>query len=247
MSRVNNYIFIPTKGKDENKFKRIPAFEKVSKTLFKEVASGFRMSGKVKEFIQQHQLAVHCYGSDFNGYGYSTDNYEFLLHPKEAKTVLQMLEDRTVASNKRKTPSKADQKTAWCRRLSKLTGITLEVAKSIADEKIEAKWQQIAELERRQDTQRYSIKREKLIRKVERSNPLRRIKDRDHAFAILQASVRHNSSDYDAVLEEAREMAVWGDLDRSQVKDYAREHASYWSDIQSTFFSEDDEDDLEIE
>ncbi len=242
MSCINNSIFIPTRGKDENKFKRIPAFEMVSNTLFKEVVSGFRMAGKVKEFILKNRLDVHHYGSDYNGYGYTTDNYEYLMRPKDAKVVIQLLESRATAASKRKPTSWDDQKAAWCRRLVKLTGISPEYAEMIAEEKLEAKSDQISELQERQCTQRYSIKREQLINKIVRSNPLRRIENEQHAFAILQASVRHNSSDYDSKLEEAREKADLGELDHSEVKDYARKHASYWGDIQSTFFNEDDDE-----
>ena len=141
MAHVHNSIFIPTQGKDENKFKRIPAFEKVSNTLFKEVVDGFRMAGKVKDFILMNRLDVHYYGSDYNGYGYSTENYEHLLRPKDAKVVLQMLADRSAAANKRKKHSLDDKKAAWSRRLVKLTGISLKVAERIADEKTRSKEQ----------------------------------------------------------------------------------------------------------
>lgn len=241
MSNVHNSIFVPTQGKDEAKFKRIPDFEKVSNTLFKEVISGFRMAGKVKDFILQHRLAVHYYGSDYNGYGYSTENYEYLMRPKDAKVVKEMLAERTVAAEKRKTRPEVNPRAAWCRRLAKLTGISQEDAERIADEKIEAQYNQIAKLEKRQSTLGYSVKREKLIHRIGWSNPLRRIKDEDHAFAILHASVRHNSSDYDRELENAREMAACGELDWSEVKDYAREHARYWSDVQSSFFTKEEE------
>lgn len=243
MAFVHNSIFIPTRGKDERKFKRIPTFESVSHTpLFKEVVSGFRMAGKVKLFINKNRLAVHRFGSDYNGYGYSTDNIEYLLRPKDAKVVMQMLADRSAAADKRKTPSKNDQKAAWCRRLVKLTGISLEIAERIADEKLEAKNRQINELLERQVSRRYSVKREKLINEIARSNPLRRIENEEHAFAILQASVRHNSSDYDSKLEEAREMVAWGELAPSEVKEYARKNADYWDDVQSAFFSNEDDD-----
>lgn len=243
MSCVHNSIFIPTQGKDEKKFKRIPAFEKVSKTLFKEVVDGFRMAGKVKDFILKNRLDVHYYGSDYNGYGYSTDNYEYLLRPKDAKVVMQMLAERSEAANKRKPHSQNDKIAAWCRRLVKLTGVSFEVAERIANEKLEAKSKQIDELEERQYTMRYSVKRKQLINKIARSNPLRRIESEGHAFAILQASVRHTSSDYDATLEEAREMAARGELDYSEVKDYARKNARYRDDVQSAFFSKEDDDD----
>lgn len=237
MSKTRNSVYIPSYGKDETKFKRIPEFEKYSNApRFKEVIPSFKMTGKVGDFVWEHHLAIHCFGSDYNGYGYSTQNRLFLLRPKDAKILTKMLRERKAKKRKRISPD--EKKAAWCRRLAKLTGISLEKAEAIANEKLNAKIEQINDLMERQDTWGYSIKREKLMLQIQRSNPLRRIKDSNHAFAILAASVRHNESDYDDMLEEAREMAARGRIDRSEVKDYARTHTTYWGDVESSFFSD---------
>ena len=76
MSYVINAILVPSFGKDESKFHRVPAFETVSRAkLFKMVIPSFRMAGKVQTYIYEHRLAIHRFGTDFNGYGYSTQNY----------------------------------------------------------------------------------------------------------------------------------------------------------------------------
>ena len=55
---------------------------------------------------------------------------------------------------------------------------------------------------------------------MERANPLRPIKDYEHAQAILAASDRHNNTDYEYKLEEGRELRARGECD--DVKEYAR-------------------------
>ena len=243
MSRVRNVILVPSYGKDESKFHRVPEFEAVSRTrLFKTIIPDFRMAGKVRDFVNENRLAVRSFGTDFNGYGYTTQNNWYLLRPKDSKIVLDMLSHNE--ANKRAVPTEEEKTAAWCRRLAKLTGIKLEQAMAIAEEKIEDKDKRIEVLEERQWRLNCSIQREKLINKIRRSNPLRYIKDKDHAFRILAASVRHNESDYESMLEEARELASWGEIDRDEVKSYARQHTTYYKDIQSTYFGdEEDEDD----
>ena len=136
------------------------------------------------------------------------------------KELQALIEGKKAAAKPPKTEEQIVE--AWSKRLAKLAGITLEEAKQIAWEKLDAKDDQIAELESRQEARRYSIKRESLIRKIERSNPLRRIEDEHHAMCILAASYRHNFTDYDSRLEEYRELAACGDIDYSEVKAMAR-------------------------
>ena len=104
--------------------------------------------------------------------------------------------------------------------MAKLTGITTEEAQEIAQEKKEYKDKQIELLEDRQ-IENLSIKRQRLINKIERSNPLRRIVDGEHAQNILSASNRHNGN-YESLLDEGRELAAAGEIERSQVREYAR-------------------------
>jgi hypothetical protein len=246
MSNVNNIVYIPSYGKDKTKFKSIPAFSGVTKApMFRKVASGFRMAGKVRDFVMAHKLAVHYYGSNFNGYGYATSNYEYLMSRKDAATLLEMLHKRNEAAKKRKRLTFEERTAAWCRQLVRLTGISMDDAQRIAEEKLEAHAKKINELEERQLKECYSVMRKKLIDKMCRENPLRRIKDANHAFAILGASVRHNESNYDDMLDEAREKAAMGEIDYCEIQSYARQHARYWGDIQSAFFSNEEDNEEE--
>lgn len=83
----------------------------------------------------------------------------------------------------------------WARSLVRKSknAVSFEDAKIIAEEKLKYKDDRIAAMWSRQD-ERYSIKREKLINKMQRENPLRRIIDYDHALAIIDASNRHNKT-----------------------------------------------------
>ena len=45
---------------------------------------------------------------------------------------------------------------------------------------------------------------DKLIKQMERTNPLRRIVDGEHAQAILSAHSRHTQTNYDELLDEGR-------------------------------------------
>ena len=124
-------------------------------------------------------------------------------------------------SIKKPTLTEEEKIEKWYTRLSKLTGISLEEAKEIAYEKIEYKDEQIANLYSRQDSH-FSNQREKLIRKLQRSNPLRYIKDKEHAENILLASERHNNSDYEDKLELIHEFEESGLIDKGSAKEYAR-------------------------
>lgn len=111
----------------------------------------------------------------------------------------------------------------WCKRLVKLTGIDIEDAREIAKEKLEYKDEQIDRLNDR-EALHPSRQRQKLINRISRSNPLRYIKDEEHAYAIIEASERHNLTNYEGLLEQARDMAAMGEIDRDEVKEYARQH-----------------------
>lgn len=153
-------------------------------------------------------------GINYNGFGYSDT-------AKECKkmTRSQIIQFNKL-SKKTKKPIKTEQEKIenWAKRLSKLTSITYEEALIIADEKKDYQDEQVAELEERQ-SERYSIQRQKLINKIEKSNPLRYIKNSEHAKAIIIASDRHHSN-YDNLLEEGRELVRMGEIENA--KDYAR-------------------------
>ena len=114
-------------------------------------------------------------------------------------------------------------KEKWARKLSKLADISLEEALIIAQEKLDYKQDKINEMEEKQ-SEHYSQERGKLIKKMQKENPLRLIKNKEHAEAILAASNRHKNTNYEELLQEAREKASYGEIDKGDVKDYARQH-----------------------
>ena len=142
----------------------------------------------------------------------------------------QLYEFKKLAKAKsKKAPRKIltdeEKQEQWCRRLVKLTDdpeFTLAQARFIAQEKIDYKADQIYIMQERQ-CENPSRQRGKLIDKMERENPLRRIEDAEHAQAILAASRRHTNTDYESKLEEGRELAAMGELDRADVRDFARQ------------------------
>ena len=109
----------------------------------------------------------------------------------------------------------------WANRLSSMADISKEQAIIIANKKIEYKNEKIEEMEERQ-ANNYSKKRESLINKMVRANPLRRIKDSEHANNIIRASIRHNDTNYEDKLEEWREKSLYWEIEKGEVKEYAR-------------------------
>lgn len=164
----------------------------------------------------QHAYGNHSFYRTIGRVATLTDEqlYEFkkLARAKSKKTPRKILTD-------------AEKQEQWCRRLVKLVGdptFTLAQARTIAQEKIDYKANQIYMMQDRQ-CENPSRQRGKLINKMERENPLRRIEDVEHAQAILAASHRHNNTNYESKLEEGRELASMGELDRADVRDFARQ------------------------
>lgn len=178
--------------------------------------------GAQKKFLLDLLNTEKCkvQGSNFNGYGYTTWTRCYTLTRGDVRKY-NSLQPQKETPKKSYEERKAAAYESWCKRLSKLTGISIEEAQTIANEKIEYHQEKIDEVQDRQ-YDRYSSQRQKLIDKMERTNPLRRIQDESHARAILAASDRHNNTNYDNLLNEGRELAKWGDIDRSEVKEYAR-------------------------
>lgn len=177
------------------------------------------LNAKQKTFVREKLTLVREYGMNYNGYGYSDKMREYA--PMTRSQVLEFNKLGKIEITK-VVKSQDEIKEAWANRLVKVTEITIEQALEIAQKKIEYKEKQIDDLEERQ-YHKYSQKRQSLIKRIQRSNPLRRITNKDHALAIIVASERH-SSDYDTLLEVAREMAEAGEIERDEVKDYARRH-----------------------
>lgn len=183
-----------------------------------------RMAGKLKEKVIESSLEKKSYGLNPNKYGYQDHIYLYYVNSLSFDEIKKMIEE------KRKTPSKQELSDEakiekWSKRLAKLTGITLEKAKEIALEKINYKIDRINMMIERQ-AENNSYLRSKLIAKMERENPLRPIKDEEHARNILIASDRHNNTDYEYKLEEARELIKLGELDNGTAKEYARNNFS---------------------
>lgn len=157
----------------------------------------------------------------WNGFGYEKLALSIEITSKSLmmkyNKIVKSLGD--VTANKTKTE---EEKIAdWSNRLSKLIRITQEEALEIAKEKLDYKYEQIEALETRQ-SERYSRKREELINKINKENPLRRISNIEHAQAILIAHHRHTSTNYEDALEYARHLAELGEINKGETKDWAR-------------------------
>ena len=181
-----------------------------------------KLLGKLKTFVEDKKVDYRTYGANFNGYGYQDHYHEYYLTAKDGKAFLEMLNGKKTTTKKVK--SYEETRDEWARSLVKKSknAVTFEDAQSIAEEKLRYKDERIAAMWSRQD-ERYSVKREKLINKMQRENPLRRIIDYDHALAIIDASERHNKTSYDKFLEQAHELERYGEIERGTAKEWARE------------------------
>ena len=178
--------------------------------------------GKLKNFVEEKKVEYRTYGANYNGYGYEDNYHEYYLTAKDGKAFLELLNGKKATEKKIK--SDEEIRDEWARSLVRKSknAVSFEDAKIIAEEKLKYKEDRIAAMWSRQDSS-YSIKREKLINKMQRENPLRRIIDYDHALAIIDASERHNKTSYDKFLEQAHELERYGEIERGTAKEWARE------------------------
>ena len=178
--------------------------------------------GKLKTFVEEKKIEYRTYEANYNGYGYQDHYHEYYLTAKDGKAFLELLNGKKTTTKKVK--SDEEIRDEWARSLVKKSknAVSFEEAKTIAEEKLNYKDERIDAMWSRQD-ERYSIKREKLINKMKRENPLRRIIDYDHALAIIDASERHNKTSYDKFLEQAHELERYGEIERGTAKEWARE------------------------
>ena len=178
--------------------------------------------GKLKNFVEEKKVDYRTYGANFNGYGYQDHYHEYYLTAKDGKAFIEMLNGKKATTKKIK--SYEEIRDEWARSLVRKSknAVTFEDAKTIAEEKLNYKEDRIAAMWSRRD-ERYSVKREKLIEKMKRENPLRRIIDYDHALAIIDASNRHNKTSYDKFLEQAHELERFGEIERGTAKEWARQ------------------------
>ena len=178
--------------------------------------------GKLKTFVEDKKVDYRTYGDNYNGYGYEDRYHEYYLTAKDGKAFIELLNGKKATEKKIK--SDEEIRDEWARSLVRKSknAVSFEDAQSIAEEKLRYKDERIDAMWSRQD-ERYSIKREKLINKMQRENPLRRIIDYDHALAIIDASNRHNKTSYDKFLQEAHELERYGEIERVTAKEWARE------------------------
>ena len=178
--------------------------------------------GKLKNFVEEKKVEYRTYGANYNGYGYEDNYHEYYLTAKDGKAFIELLNGKKATEKKIK--SDEEIRDEWARSLVRKSknAVSFEDAKIIAEEKLKYKEDRIAAMWSRQDSS-YSIKREKLINKMQRENPLRRIIDYDHALAIIDASERHNKTSYDKFLEQAHELERYGEIERGTAKEWARE------------------------
>ena len=181
-----------------------------------------KLLGKLKTFVEEKKVEYRTYGDNYNGYGYEDHYHEYYLTAKDGKAFLELLNGKKTTTKKVK--SDEEIRDEWARSLVKKSknAVSFEDAQSIAEEKLKYKEDRIAAMWSRQDSS-YSIKREKLINKMQRENPLRRIIDYDHALAIIDASERHKTTPYDKFLQEAHELERYGEIERGTAKEWARE------------------------
>ena len=181
-----------------------------------------KLLGKLKNFVEEKKIEYRTYGDNYNGYGYQDHYHEYYLTAKDGKAFIELLKGKKATT--KKTKSYEEIRDEWARSLVRKSknAVTFEDAQSIAEEKLKYKEDRIDAMWSRQD-ERYSLKREKLINKMQRENPLRRIIDYDHALAIIDASERHNKTSYDKFLQQAHELERYGDIERGTAKEWARE------------------------
>ena len=184
---------------------------------------------KLKNECKKAGLRIENMRGDWNSYGYTKLPQHVILNNEEDKKKYISIYNKGLSIIKKQPKQKSEDDVikAWVNRLVKLTGIDKEEAEDIAEQKLDANRDNIMEMEDRQSSSRYSIKREKLIDKMKRENPLRRINDIEHANAILAASKRHQRSNYDYLLSEATDLVNKGELDPSERKDYARKNFKF--------------------
>lgn len=179
--------------------------------------------GKLKKFVEEKKVDYHTFEDKYNGYGYQDHYHEYYLTNKDGKAFLELLNEKKKETKKAKTWEEI--RDAWSRSLVRKSenAVSFEVAQAIAEEKMNYKDEKICDMLSRQSDRGFSIKRSRLIAKMERENPLRPIKDYDHAIAILAASKRHNQTYYDNLLDEAHEMERYGEIEPGTAKEWARE------------------------
>lgn len=129
----------------------------------------------------------------WNGYGYDRLPKVVVINSKEQEekfnTIKEEVEKEQVIEKPALTEEEKMEK--WANRLARLTDIDKEDALEIAIERLLAKETAINMLEKKQSSH-YKYYRQKLIYKICKENPLRYIKDEEHADSILRESTKYS-------------------------------------------------------
>ena len=174
--------------------------------------------------VKKAGLSTYHPQGPWNGYGYEKLPLEVRIESLSDMCKFTTVKREIEALPAKKALTLEEKKLIWAKRLVKLApeeyDLSIDEALAIAEEKLNYKNEQINKLMDRQ-YERYSVQREKLINKIRRSNPLRRIEDESHAACILAAHDRHAFSNYEFYLEEAHELEEEGAISKGHAKEYA--------------------------
>ena len=225
-----NIVYALTKGKNLSCAKKKYGADKVVENeedgrIYREVWRG-SMRGKVKEFILSHAFHAQSYGENRKKYGYRDQVNEYYVSCVDGKTICEM----ALQGESKRIPSTIEnEKEEWSRRLVSLLhddfpSLDMDDAMEMAQEKLDYKVRMLEKMEERQ-YESFSQKRASLIRKMERENPLRRIKDKSHALCILMASKRHNGN-YDSLLAYYHDRENDGSIEKGDAREFAREQCT---------------------
>ena len=225
-----NIVYELTKGKNLSYAKKKYGSDKVRVNeedgrIYREVWRG-SMRGKLKEFILSHAFDTNSYGENWTKYGYRDQVNEYFVSCEDGKTICEM----ALEWKSERIPHTIEQeKEEWSRRLVSLLhddfpSLDMNHAMEIAQEKLDYKVRMLEKMEERQ-YESFSQKRASLIRKMERENPLRRIKDKSHALCILMASKRHNGN-YESLLAYYHDRERDGSITKGDARELAREQCT---------------------
>ncbi len=201
------------------------AEQEKEKREYKEKIISLEGNRKLINLCKKNDMYIFNPRGEWNGYGYTKLPMSVKITSlAEMRKFNKLKRELELSTSESKPKTEEERISEWVNRLSKLTGISREEAEEIAEEKLEYKQNQISMLEERQ-YERYSVKRQKLINKIDHSNPLRYIKDKDHAMAILDASYRHNATDYERKLQILHEMEEMGIIKKGEAKEIAKTYS----------------------
>jgi len=183
---------------------------------------------KLINLVKSNNIEVYNPKGKWTGYGYEKLPLKAIIKDKKQENIFKESKKQSdifkqKKEKKEKIYDEKEEIDKWAKRLSKLTGLSYEESVEIAKEKIEYKEDKINELYDKQSSQPYATKSlDKIITKVEKDNPLKRIKSEEHARNILIAHNRHTKTNYEELLDEAKEKVKLGELNSSEVREYAR-------------------------